>query len=397
MSTSDKHFATRAIRTQPERAQREHSEPLYLTSSFVYEDAEQARALFANEQQGNMYSRFSNPNTDALVEKLCLLEGAEDGFATATGMAAVFASIAAFLNAGDHIVASRALFGSSHQILTQILPRWNITHTYVDGNDPAAWEAAIRTTTRMIMLETPSNPGLQVIDMEMLGGLARKHGLLFAVDNCFATPYLQQPARYGADLVIHSATKFIDGQGRVVGGAVLGPKALIKEVRFFCRQTGPAMSPFNAWVLSKSLETLHVRMDRHCTNALTLARRLEGRDDLEEVRYPFLESHPQFALAQKQMAQGGGLVCMVLKGGYARAQAFIDRLEMLSHTANLGDSRTIVTHPASTTHSKLSEEERRAVNVPQGLIRISVGLEHLDDIAADVEQALLASREVMAV
>jgi O-succinylhomoserine sulfhydrylase len=392
MSTSDKHFATRAIRTQPDRAQREHSEPLYLTSSFVYDDAEQARALFANELSGNMYSRFSNPNTDALVEKLCLLEETEDGFATATGMAAVFASLAAFLRSGDHVVASRALFGSSHQILTQILPRWGIEHTYIDGNEPADWEAAIGPQTRMLMLETPSNPGLQVIDMEMLGGLAHRHGLLYAVDNCFATPYLQQPARYGADLVIHSATKFIDGQGRVVGGAVLGSKELIREVRFFCRQTGPAMSPFNAWVLSKSLETLHVRMDRHCASALALARRFQTREDLEEVRYPFLETHPQYTLARKQMAAGGGLLCLVLKGGYERARRFIDRLQMLSHTANLGDSRTIVTHPASTTHSKLSEEERQAVNIPQGLIRISVGLEHIDDIAADVEQALEASR-----
>ncbi len=389
-----KHFETEAIRTQIERAQREHSVPVYLTSSFIYEDAEQARALFADEVEGNMYSRFSNPNTDEFIDKMARLEGLEDGFATASGMAAVFASMAAFLKAGDHIVAARALFGSSHQILTQIFPKWGIEHTYVDGLDPEEWKKAIRPETKMFLLETPSNPGLKLIDIQMVSDIAHENDILVNVDNCFATPYLQQPAEWGADIVVHSATKFIDGQGRVVGGIILGLEEVIKDVRFFCRQTGPAMSPFNAWILSKSLETLHVRMDRHCKNALKLAEYLSRYKGVKEVRYPFLPSHPQYELAKKQMNGGGGLVAIVLDGGYEQGKKFLDSLQMLTHTANLGDVRTIVTHPASTTHSKLTPEEREAVDVPDGLIRISVGLEHLEDVLEDIEQALEASRQV---
>lgn len=394
MSDRPLHPETLAVRTQAPRGhEREHSVPLFLTSSFVFDSAEQARALFADEEQGNVYSRYSNPNSDEFVRKLCALEGAEQGIATASGMAAVFASLAALLSAGDHVLAARALFGSTHQLLTRVLPRWGITSSYVDTTaTPEDWDAAIRPETRMVFIETPSNPGLDLIDMAALGELCRQRGILLVVDNCFATPYLQRPLEHGADLVVHSATKFIDGQGRTLGGAILGPARLIDEIRFFTRHTGPAISPFNAWILSKSLETLAVRMDRHGASALSLARHFAGREEVEQVRYPFLESHPQYELARRQMDAGGGIVVLVLKGGLERARRFLDSLELLSHSPNLGDTRTIVTHPSSTTHSKLSEEERLQVGIPPGLIRISVGLEHPDDIIADVEQAISRSR-----
>ncbi|MCH8319211.1 MAG: aminotransferase class I/II-fold pyridoxal phosphate-dependent enzyme [Bacteroidetes bacterium] len=327
MSKSKKHFETKAIRTQLDKARREHSVPLYLTSSFVFDDAEQARALFADEVEGNIYSRFTNPNLMEFEDKMCLLEGAEDGFATASGMAAVFASFAALLKAGDHIVASRALFGAIHQILTNILPKWNITHTYVDEDTAEQWEAAIRPETKMIFVETPSNPGLKLIDLSALSKLAKKHNILLNVDNCLATPYLQQPISYGADLVIHSATKFLDGQGRVLGGVVVGRKDLIDEIRGFCRKTGPALSPFNAWVLSKSLETLAVRMEKHCQHAHHLANWLEQHPEIEQVIYPFLKSHPQHKLAEKQMKLGGGIVTFIVKGGYQRVKKFLDSLD----------------------------------------------------------------------
>jgi O-succinylhomoserine sulfhydrylase len=387
------HPETLAVRTQAARgAEREHSVPLYLTSSFVFDDAEQARALFADEIAGNVYSRYSNPNSDELVRKLCLLEGAEDGIATASGMAAVFAALGALLSAGDHVVASRALFGSTHQLLTRVLPRWGIEHSYVDGSaDEQEWARTFRPETKLAFVETPSNPGLEVLDVARLARLCRARGVRLVVDNCFATPHLQRPIDLGADLVVHSATKFLDGQGRTLGGAVLGPADAIAEIRFFTRHTGPAISPFNAWVLSKSLETLAVRMDRHCASALEIARRLEAHPEMEEVRYPFLESHPQHALARAQMRAGGGIVVLVLRGGLERARRFLDALRLLSHSPNLGDTRTIVTHPTSTTHSKLTEAERRAVGIVPGLVRVSVGLEHVDDIAADIEQALARS------
>lgn len=384
-----KNFETNAIRTQSSRtSNREHSVPLYLTSSFVFEDAEQARALFADEIPGNIYTRFSNPNNTELIEKLCLLEGTEDGIAMASGMAAMYSSMAALLKAGDHVLASRSVFGSTHQILNTLFPRFNITHTYADITDPASWESKIQPNTKMIFVETPSNPALDIIDLEWLGKLANTHNLILNVDNCFATPYLQNPAQWGAHLVTHSATKFIDGQGRVIAGAVLGKKELIKEVRFFARHTGPSLSPFNAWILSKSLETLAVRMDRHCAQANELAKFLEQHADVERVKYPFLASHPQHALAKKQMRLGGGVVTFEIKGGVERGRKFLNSLKMLSHSANLGDTRTIATHPASTTHSKLSEEERLSVGITPGLVRISVGLENIQDIIKDVEQAL---------
>ncbi len=385
-------FETNAIRIQNERGEREHSTPIYFTSSFVFEDAEQARAMFADEIPGNIYTRFSNPNNNELVEKLCALEGTEDGIATASGMAAMFVSMASLLRSGDHVLASRSLFGSTHQILTVLLPRWGITHTYVDITNPDEWESNIQPNTKMIFVETPSNPALDVIDLEWLGKLARKHNVILNVDNCFATPYLQNPAKYGAHLVTHSATKFIDGQGRTIGGAILGTKELIKEVRFFARHTGPSLSPFNAWILSKSLETLAVRMERHCQSALAIATRLQGNPSITTVKYPFLASHPQHDLARRQMRLGGGVVTFELKGGIEQGRKFLNALQMLSHTANLGDTRTIATHPASTTHSKLKEEERMAVGITPGLIRVSVGLEHVDDIFRDIEQAIEASR-----
>lgn len=392
---SYKHFETNAVRSQSEKTQyREHATPIYMTSSFLFEDAEQARALFNDEAEGNIYTRYSNPNNNEFIDKLCLLEGTEDGIATASGMSAMFSSMAGLLKSGDHVLASRSLFGSTHQILTQIFPKWGIEHSYGDIDQPEKWEGLIRKNTKMIFVETPSNPGLGLVDLEWLGKLAEAHNLILNVDNCFATPYLQQPAAYGAHIVTHSATKFIDGQGRTIGGAILGKKELIQELRFFARHSGPSLSPFNGWLLSKSLETLPVRMDKHCDNAMRLAEYLEGHQELEFVKYPFLKSHPQYELAKKQMKQGGGVITFCVKGGIERGQKFLDNLKMLSFTANLGDTRTTVTHPASTTHSKLTEEERQQVGILPGLVRVSVGLENVNDILEDIENALRASKDV---
>ncbi len=391
--TEPRHFETAAIRTQvPRSAEREHSVPLFMTSSFVFDSAEQARALFSDEIDGNVYSRYANPNTDEFVHKLCALEGGEDGIATASGMAAVFTSLASRLSSGDHVLASRALFGSTHQILTRILPKWGVSFSYADASNPDTWTSQITPNTKLLFVETPSNPGLELVDLAWLGALARERGIPLIVDNCFATPYLQRPLEYGASLVVHSATKFIDGQGRTLGGAIIGDKAMIADARFFARHTGPALSPFNAWMLSKSLETLAVRMDRHCANALSLASHFEGHADVEGVRYPFLPSHPQYALAQQQMRAGGGIVVLVLRGGIERCRRFLDALTLCSHSPNLGDTRTIVTHPTSTTHSKLTEDERQRVGIVPGLVRVSVGLEHVGDVIADIEQALASSR-----
>ncbi|WP_187263359.1 trans-sulfuration enzyme family protein [Pontibacter beigongshangensis] len=380
---------TKAIRLQAKRSHnREHSVPLYLTSSFMFEDAEQARAIFADEEQGNIYSRYSNPNVDELLEKVCYLEKAEAGFAFSSGMAAIFSSLAALLKSGDHILAARAVFGSTHQLLTKVFSKWGITFSYADVSNPDEWESLITPATKIILVETPSNPGLEIIDLEWLGKLSKKHNLILAVDNCFATPMLQTPADYGTDLIIHSATKYMDGQGRVLGGLVVGRADLIAEIRFFSRHTGPAMSPFNAWIISRSLETLSLRMDKHCDNALRLARALEGHEAVEVVRYPFLPSFPQYELAKKQMKQGGGIVTLTVKGGFDAARRFLDNLDMISLSSNLGDTRTIATHPASTTHSKLTEEERQATGITPGLVRISVGLEHAEDIIEDITQAL---------
>ncbi|OJW78412.1 aminotransferase class I/II-fold pyridoxal phosphate-dependent enzyme [Spirosoma sp. 48-14] len=393
---------TKAIRIQTAKSlNREHSVPLYLTSSFAFDSAEQGKALFDETEEGNIYSRFSNPNVSEFVEKVCMLENAEDGIATGTGMAAVFASMAGLLKSGDHIVACRALFGSAHQIITQILSKWGITHTYVDATATEAdWEAAIQPTTgtpaaKMVYLETPSNPGLELVDLEMLARLKAKYGFILNVDNCFATPILQTPLDYGADLSIHSATKYMDGQGRVLGGIVVGRADLIQPIRFFARHTGPSLSPFNAWVLSKSLETLDLRMERHCRNALQLAEALESHPDVDRVLYPFLPSHPQYDLAKKQMSAGGAIVTIELEGGFERVKAFYDALTIPTLSSNLGDSRTIVTNPNTTTHAKLKPEEKAALGITPGLIRVSVGLEAIEDLIDDFAQAATKSAEVL--
>jgi len=382
-------FETNSIRTQlPATENKEHSVPLYLTSSFVFDSAEDMRAAFADETEANIYSRFSNPNVQELVDKMCLLEGAEAGFATASGMAAIFASMMALLKSGDHVLSASSIFGSTHTIITKFFPKWGIEHSYFDITKPGEIEKMIRKNTKMVFVETPSNPGLDIIDLELLGKLCKKHDLILNVDNCFATPYLQKPVSFGAHLVTHSATKYIDGQGRVMGGIVVGKKELIKDIYLFCRSTGPALSPFNAWVLSKSLETLSIRMDKHCDNALKLATALQYHPRLENVKYPGLMSHPQYEIARKQMKAGGGIVTFNIKGGIEEGRKFLDALKMCSLTANLGDTRTIATHPASTTHAKLTEEERQLVGITPGLVRISTGLENIIDIIADIEQAL---------
>ena len=384
------HPETIAIRTQTERtAEKEHSTPLFLTSSFVYDSAEDMASAFSDETLDvNIYSRFSNPSVDEFIKKVCLLEGAEDGIATGTGMAAVFSTFMTFLSAGDHIISASAVFGSTHAILTKYLPKWGIDFSYFDMNKPESIEALIRSNTKMLYVETPSNPGLDIIDLEYVAAVCKKHHILFVVDNCFATPAVQQPLKFGADLVLHSATKFIDGQGRVLGGVVVGNKELVKQMYLFVRNTGPSLSPFNAWVLSKSLETLYVRMDKHAENAMHIAKSLEEHPALSAVKYPFLSSHPQFEIAKKQMKNGGGVLTFEIKSGLEGGRKFLNSLKWLSMTNNLGDSRTIASHPASTTHSKLSEEERASVGITPGLIRLSVGLEHPEDILEDILQAL---------
>jgi len=382
-------FETQAIRTQTEQSQfQEHSSPLYLTSSFVFEDAEEMRASFAEEKERNIYSRFSNPNTSEFIQKVCQMEGAEDGVAFASGMGAVFGTFATFLNAGDHLISARAVFGSTHSLFTKYFPKWNIETSYFAVDQLDAVEDLIQENTRCIFVESPTNPGVDILDLEALGKIAKKHKLLFIVDNCFATPYLQTPIQFGADLVIHSATKLMDGQGRVLGGITVGKKDLIRELYLFARNTGASFSPFNAWVLSKSLETLSVRVDRHCENALALAQKLEQLEEINWVKYPFLPSHPQYKLTQKQMKQGGTIVSFELKGGVEAARNFINKIQLCSLSANLGDSRTIVTHPASTTHSKLSTADQLAVGITGGMIRLSVGLEHQEDIWNDLKQAI---------
>lgn len=385
----DKNFETQAIRQQHERSHNnEHSVPVYLTSSFVFDTAEDMRAAFADESDAFIYSRYTNPNTDEFVSKMCLLEGAEAGVASASGMAAIYTSLAALLKSGDHVISCSSVFGATHTIFTKYFPKWNISHSYFNINNPDTIASLIKENTKIIYLETPTNPAIEVIDLELVSNIARKHNLLLIVDNCFATPFLQQPIKYGADIVIHSATKYIDGQGRVLGGIVLGKKELIKEIYLFGRITGPSLSPFNAWVLSKSLETLSLRMERHCENALHIAEKLEGHSSLEFVKYPFLKSHPHYNIAIKQMKAGGGIVTFSLKGGFEAGKKFMDKLEMIKISPNLGDARTIATHPASSTHCKLSLEERNLVGITEGLIRISVGLENKEDILQDILQAL---------
>ena len=385
-----KHPESKAVRIQTKQtAQKEHSTPLFLTSSFTYDSAEDMAAAFTDDSLDvNIYSRFSNPSVDEFIEKITALECAEDGIATATGMAAIYATFMTFLKQGDHIISASAVFGSTHTILTKYLPKWGIESSYFDMNKPETIASLIKPNTKMLYVETPCNPGLDIIDIEFVSKLCKQHNILLVVDNCFATPAVQQPIKFGADLVLHSATKFIDGQGRVLGGVVVGKKELIQPLYLFIRNTGPSMSPFNAWVLSKSLETLFIRMDRHAASAFEIAKKLSDHSKLSFVKYPFLESHPQYEIAKKQMGNGGGIVTFDLKGGIESGRKFLNSLQMISMTNNLGDSRTIASHPASTTHSKLTTDEKAAVGITDGLVRISVGLENAEEILNDILQAL---------
>jgi O-succinylhomoserine sulfhydrylase len=383
------HPQTKVIRTRTDRTnEMEHSSPLFLTSSFCFDNAEDMRAAFADETDDNIYSRFSNPSVKEFTDRVVILEGAEEGYATASGMSAIFASFMALLKTGDHLISCNAIFGSTHTIITKFLSRYGIEYSYVSATNTDEWEKAVKANTKMLYLETPTNPGLDIIDLEFAGKFAKKHNLILNVDNCFATPVCQRPIEYGADLVVHSATKWMDGQGRMLGGVIVGKSEFIHDIYLFCRSTGPALSPFNAWVLSKSLETLDVRMERHASNALHIAKGLENHPKISWLKYPHLKSHPQYDTALKQMKNGGGIVCFELKGGLEAGRKFLDSLKMLSLTANLGDTRSIASHPASTTHAKLSQKERQEVNITPGLIRISVGLEHADDVLADIVQAL---------
>lgn len=381
---------TLAIRNQTERTQYlEHSTPLFLTSSFVFEDAEDMRASFAEEKDRNIYSRFSNPNVSEFIEKMVLLENTEDGLGFATGMAAVYNTLVTFLNSGDHIVSASSVFGSTHTLFTKYLPKWNIETTYFNISEPETIESKIQPNTKILFVETPTNPGVEIIDLEHLSDLAKKHNLLLIVDNTFATPIIQNPIDFGAHLVIHSATKLIDGQGRALGGITVGSKQLIREIYLFSRNTGPSLASFNAWIFSKSLETLSIRVEKHSENALKVAQFLESHPAVSSVKYPFLPSHPQYQIAKKQMKLGGNIIAFELNGGKDAGKKFIDSIKLFSISANLGDTRTIVTHPATSTHSKLNATELAEANLTEGLIRISVGLEHIDDIITELNTAFL--------
>ena len=388
---------TQAIRAQGQRSgEREHSAGIYLTSSYIFDDAEHARALFAREETGNNYGRYHSPNARELADKIALLEKAEAGISFATGMAAIFNSIMGHCEKGDRVIASRCLFGSTVQILTKMLPKWGMSSAFVDTAAPLSeWEKALAPAdgakVKMCIIETPSNPTIEVIDVAGLAKLCTKHKVLLLVDNAYATPCLQRPLELGADLVMHSATKYIDGQGRCLGGVVAGSKKLIEPLEFLLRHAGAAISPFNAWVLSKSLEHLDLRMRKHSENALAFAEFLEQNPKVEQVNYPFLPSSPFHSLATKQMSGGGGTLSFTVKAKDDQRKAamqVLDALEVCSLSANLGDTRTIVTHPATTTHSSLTDEQREEMKVPESLIRVSVGLEAIEDIIADFEQAL---------
>jgi O-succinylhomoserine sulfhydrylase len=366
----------------------EHSEALFLTSSFVFENAAQAAARFIGEQPGNIYSRFTNPTVTMFEERLAAMEGAEQCVATASGMSAILACVMGVLKAGDHIVASRSLFGATVNLFNNIIKKFGVETTYVSATNVAEWQAAVRPNTRLFFLETPSNPLTEISDIAAIAVIAKSCGALLAVDNCFCTPLLQQPFALGADIVIHSATKYLDGQGRVLGGAVLGSKKNMESVYGFLRTAGPTMSPFNAWIFLKGMETLKIRMDAHSANALALARWLETQANVARVFYPGLPSHPQHALAMKQQKTGGGIVSFEVKGGKAAAWRVIDNTRLLSITANLGDTKTTITHPASTTHARITPEARAAAGITDGLIRIAVGLEAVVDIQNDLARGL---------
>lgn len=380
---------TLAVRAGMDRTHhKEHSEALYLSSSFVFDSAEQAAARFSGEEEGNVYARFTNPSVTLFEERLAALEGAEDCIATASGMAAINAMIMANLSAGDHIVASSSMFGSTIQLLGNILPRFGIETTFVSLSDSAAWAAAVRPNTKLLFCETPSNPLTEVGDIRALADIAHQHQILLAVDNCFCTPILQRPLDFGADIVVHSATKFLDGQGRVLGGAVCASKAIVEKIFIFLRTTGPTLSAFNAWVLGKGLETLAIRLKAQSASALALAQWLESHPAVECVYYPGLPSHPQHALAMRQQKTGGAIVSFEVKGGKDAAWRVINSCQLLSITANLGDTRSTLTHPATTTHGRISPEARAAAGIHDNLLRVAVGLESVDDIRQDLERGL---------
>ncbi|HNN46381.1 MAG TPA: O-succinylhomoserine sulfhydrylase [Azospira sp.] len=380
---------TLAVREGIERSQfNEHSEALYLTSSFVFDSAAQAAARFSGEEEGNVYSRFTNPTVNAFQQRLAALEGAEAAVATASGMSSILALIMAHLSAGDHIVASNSLFGATLQMLNNILSRFGITTTCVSQTDVSAWEAAIRPNTKLFFLETPSNPLTEIADIRTLCDVAHARNILVAVDNCFCTPILQRPLDLGADLVVHSATKYLDGQGRVLGGAVVGAKTFTDPVLAFLRTAGPTLSAFNAWVLLKGLETLQIRMEAQSAKALQLAQWLEAHPKVARVFYPGLPSHPQHALAMRQQRNGGAIVSFEVKGARSEAWRVVDSCELLSITANLGDTKTTLTHPASTTHGRISAEARAAAGISEGLLRVAVGLEAVEDLQADLDRGL---------
>lgn len=362
----------------------ENSEAMFLTSSFVFDSAAQAAARFGGQEPGNIYSRFTNPTVTMFQDKLAALEGAEFCVATSSGMSAILACVMGLCSAGDHVVASRSIFGTSVQLFGNILKRWGLDTTFVSLTDEAEWAAAVKPNTKLFFVETPSNPLTEVCDIASLATLAHKSGALLVVDNCFCSPALQLPIRLGADIVVHSATKYIDGQGRCLGGAVLGKKDVLEPVYGFLRTAGPTMSAFNAWVFLKGLETLALRMEAHSRNALALAQWLETQPQVERVYYPGLASHPQHALAMRQQRAGGGIVSFDVKGGKEAAWALIDSTRMLSITANLGDTKSTITHPATTTHSRVTPEARGAAGIGDGLVRIAVGLEHVEDIKADL-------------
>jgi len=383
-------FDTAAVRAGISRSQfNEHAEALYLTSSFVFESAAQAAARFKGDEPGYVYSRFTNPTVTAFQERLAALERAEACIATASGMSAILACFMAFLRAGDHVVSSSGVFGATVQLLGTILSKFGIETTYVDGPDPASWRAAMRRETKLLFVETPSNPLTEVFDIAALAKVAHERGALLIVDNCFCTPALQQPLLLGADLVVHSATKYLDGQGRVMGGAVLGARTLLMDnVLPFLRTAGPSLSPFNAWVLLKGLETLRIRMEAQCAGALELARWLESHPKVQRVYYPGLASHPQHALAMRQQRSGGAVVSFEVEGGRDAAWHVIDSTRMISITANLGDTKSTITHPASTTHGRISAEARARAGITEGLLRVAVGLESVPALRADLERGL---------
>ena len=387
--SDDFELETLAVRAGVHRSQfNEHSEPLFLTSSFVFENAAQAAERFSGQEPGNIYARFTNPTVTAFQERLAALEGAEFCVATSSGMSAILSCVMGLLSAGDHIIASRSIFGTTVQLFGNILKRFGIDTTFVSLTDVNEWQAAVKPNTKLLFVETPSNPLTEVCDIAALSRVAKQAGAWLAVDNCFCTPILQHPLELGADVVIHSATKYLDGQGRVLGGAVLGKKELLEGVYGFLRTAGPTLSAFNAWVILKGLETLKIRMDAHSQNALALAQWLEQQPQVERVYYPGLESHPQYTLARQQQKSGGGILSFDVKGGKDAAWRVVDHTRMLSITANLGDTKTTITHPATTTHSRVSAEARAAAGIGDGLLRVAVGLESLKDIKADLARGL---------